>query len=207
MIYNVRIPLKKGKTYQEMVPAASLTIGTILILREMVKRKWQHILICEDDIELTRGMENTFKKGIKEIGKTKWDMLYLGCGSKCGYKGLSDSKTGRNKYLSPQAGLYEDGYYTFNKNDLRDICDQCTEFSQHISWAYTPGGTWCYAYSLAGAKKVLKLIDNNAGHHIDQLLANFTKKGHLRSLSFDPPIAMHEDISNREATSDIPWKS
>tara|TARA_Y100000389_G_scaffold204740_1_gene259323 strand:- start:1219 stop:1389 length:171 start_codon:yes stop_codon:yes gene_type:complete len=56
-----------------------LTIGTILLLRAMVKNKWKHILICEDDILLSRGISNKFKKGIKEIGGKNW-IYYLGAG-------------------------------------------------------------------------------------------------------------------------------
>lgn len=36
------------------IPAASLTIGTIELLREQVRNKWPRILICEDDVVLTK---------------------------------------------------------------------------------------------------------------------------------------------------------
>lgn len=70
------------------------------------------------------------------------------------------------------------------------ICedDVCDEFSENLSWASKRDGTWCYSVSLSGAKKLLKLINNNTGHHIDQLLCKFTYQGALRCLAFDPPI-------------------
>lgn len=205
MAYNVTIPQPKGMKLQELVPASSLTIGTILILRQMVKKKWKRVLICEDDIELGRNIENRFRVGVKELGKTRWDLLYLGCGQKCGNKGLSWNKTKKNKrsFLSDYVG---EDYYIDNPNDLRTMCeDDCTPFSEHLSWAQKPGGTWCYSISLSGARKLLKLFGNNAGHHIDQLLFKYTEAGKLRSLAFDPPIVMHEDISQGRNT-DIPWE-
>jgi hypothetical protein len=62
MSYNVTIPRPKKMKLQELVPTSSLTIGTILILRKMIKKKWKRILICEDDVELGRNIENRFKK-------------------------------------------------------------------------------------------------------------------------------------------------
>ena len=37
----------------------------------MVQEKWDHVLICEDDVVLTRNLESNFQKGIKEIGNTE----------------------------------------------------------------------------------------------------------------------------------------
>ena len=204
MIYNVRIPLKKGMRLKELVPAASLTIGTILILREMVKKKWKRVLICEDDIVLSRNLDSKFKQGVKELGKTRWDVLYLGCGNTCGFRGMSYKKTKKNKksFLSK---FSDEDYYIDHKNDIRVMCDDCPPFSDHLSWTSRPGGGWCYAISLAGARKLLRLIGNNAGRHMDQLMGDFTEQGDLRVLAFDPPIVMHEDISQGRVT-DIPWK-
>ena len=210
MSYNVVIPIFKGMKLQELVPASSLTIGTIIILREMVKRKWKHVLICEDDVELTKNLEEKFKQGIKELGKRRWDVLYLGCGTMCGNKGISWEKTNSIKYKNK---LIEDAY-VYDKRDLRIPCNDedeelCTPLSDHLSWAWEPGGTWAYAYSLPGARKMLKLIDNNAGNHIDQLLSNFTMEGFLKSIAFDPPIIMHEELiiqDGERKNTDIPWK-
>lgn len=199
MAYNVRIPIPKHKKLIEIVPYASLTIGTIILLREMVKRKWKRILICEDDIEIQRNFKKRFMQGIKEIGNTKWDVLYLGCGDECGIKGISSSPTAKNRHHT----YYNQ--YSIHKNDLRLECDNCEELSEHITRTYRAGGTWCYAYSLSGAKKVLKMLDNNANNHIDQLLINMMYKKQIKALAFDPPLVMHEDISNRHATTTIPW--
>jgi GR25 family glycosyltransferase involved in LPS biosynthesis len=203
--YDVKISNKKKLPLKELVPASSLTIGTILLLRKMVKERWDHILICEDDIELTRGFEQKFKQGIKEIGNNNWDILYLGCGSKCGTRGVSEEKYGKTKYLSEVGQIYDWEYYVSVKNDLRHPADDCEIFSDNISIPSAAGGTWCYAYSLAGAKKVLKLIGDDAGNHIDQILSkNMGYDGKIKALSFDPPIVYHERIINREGSS-IPW--
>lgn len=211
MIYNVKIPHSKKDDLRVIVPAASLTIGTILLLRAMVKNKWDHMLICEDDIYLLSSFIKKFKEGIKEIGDKKWDVLYLGCGGVCGMNGVSFNKSKRNKHLSPWVEDIGEDIYNFHYNDLRVPCeedDECKKISKHITQISSekgPGGTWCYAYSLRGAKRVLKYLDNNAGNHIDQLLIKLIYENKIKALSFDPPIVMHEDIRGGRQT-DIPWK-
>jgi GR25 family glycosyltransferase involved in LPS biosynthesis len=44
----------------------------------MVKNKWNRILICEDDIEPNRKINEVFKEGIKEIMKDGYKNLYKG---------------------------------------------------------------------------------------------------------------------------------
>ena len=67
----------------------------------------------------------------------------------------------------------------------------------HISFAKRPAGTWAYAYSLEGAKKMLK--------HIDHLLREPISEGKVKALTFDPPIIWHEGGIAR-IDSDIPWE-
>ena len=208
IMYNVKISNDNDYPLSQLVPATSLTIGTILILRHMVKHNLERVLICEDDVELSRGIENKFKQGVKEIGNTEWDLLYLGCGGLCGHKGVSFDESRKNKYLSGVAEKYEDDeYYVSVKEDLRTPCDEdvCFEFSKHISYAKKPGGTWAYAVSLKGAKKMLKLINDDAGEHIDHLLGDNIKAGKVKALAFDPPIIYHEGGIARIGT-DIPWE-
>lgn len=207
LIYNVKIPFKKGEDLKTLVPVASLTIGTILLLRAMVKHKWKRMLICEDDIHLTPKIEMKFKQGIKELGSKRWDLLYLGCGASCGHKGVSWEKTKKNKHVTPWYNKKgDDKWYVAHKNDLRSPCDgeDCPYVTEHISRADSPGGSWCYAYSLSGAKKVLKAIDNNVAEHIDQLLIGLVLDRAVTSLAFDPPIVWHENIRGGRIT-DLPW--
>lgn len=206
MIYDVKITNKKNYKLKELVPASSLTIGTILILREMVKQKWDHILICEDDVVLSHGVDAKFKQGIKELGNTKWDLLYLGCGNQCGNNGINFEESARNNIFSPLAEIMDDEFYIEYKDDLRYPCEtNCEKLSKHLSYAYNPGGTWAYAYSLAGAKKLLKLLDNDAGNHIDKLIGEQTMDGKLTAVAFDPPIIWHEEGMARVGSS-IPWE-
>jgi GR25 family glycosyltransferase involved in LPS biosynthesis len=203
IMFDVTISNKKKLKLQELVPAASLTIGTILLLRKMVKEKWDRILICEDDIELVNGINAKFTEGIKEIGDYKWDILYLGCGNKGGLNGISYEQTEDAKYLSELGIVYDEEFYIGNKNDLRMPSDDSKPFSEHISIPEIPGGTWAYAYSLSGAKKILKLLDNDAGNHIDRLIEEHIES--LKTLAFDPPIIYHEKIIDRSQSS-IPWE-
>lgn len=210
MTYDIKISNKRKLPLRELIPAASLTIGTILILRHMVKHKLKHILICEDDIELSHGFEKKFKEGIKELKKTnlekKWDILYLGCGNRCGNAGISREKSRNVKNLSTLSQFIDDEIFVQYKNDLRMPCeDGCKEVSEHLSVADHAGGSWCYAFSLKGAKKILKLIDNDAGNHVDQIYQNLPNHGNVTALSFNPPIVWHEEGAIRKDT-DIPWK-
>jgi GR25 family glycosyltransferase involved in LPS biosynthesis len=205
MGYDVHINYDKRTNLQEIVPAASLTIGTIILLRTMVRNKWQRILICEDDIELTPDMKKRFKKGIAEIGSTKWDTLYLGIGGEGGNRDLTEDDWDEKKGIIHESQLnehYDMDVYVKDRRDLRIPSPNCTEFSSQISWACRPGGTWGYSFSLAGAKKFLKIIDGNAGEHVDQILKDGVADGNIKALAFDPPIIFHE--FGREGSS-IPW--
>ena len=205
LMFDVKITNKSNINLQILTPAVSLTISTVLLLRQMVKNKWKYMLLCEDDINLVNNFDNKFKQGIKEIGNFNWDLLYLGCGGLCGNKGVSYEQTNINKYPSTLAAVEDEEYYVEVKDDIRSPCDtECPSLSEHISHATQIGGTWCYAYSLAGAKKVLKYIDNDVGQHIDILLKQCGNKGMLNKLSFNPPVAYHDDGFLRTST-DIPW--
>lgn len=200
--FDVTIPLDTDIPLTELVPACSLTIGTILILREMVRKKWKHVLICEDDIELKPNLLSKFEQGVKELRNKSWDLLYLGSGYKSGVKGLSNQKSKLTPFSSQYNEHYDYGVYVADERDLRITCDKCTPFSEHLTYSYSPGGTWAYGISLKGAKKMLKLLDNNAGNHIDQLIQDYTSRNKIIAISFDPPIIMHE---KGRTGSDIPW--
>ena len=216
MVYSIKISKQTPKHINSMIPAASLTIGTIVLLRDMIKNNYDHILICEDDIELGRNFEKNFKRGIDELKGTKhenWDVLYLGCGGKCGNRGLSYDKTSAIKHMTTYnqiEALSNIEFYTEHPNDLRLPCgygeddDDCTEVTEHISIPYHAGGSWCYAFSRKGAKKFLELIDNDAGNHVDQIYQNLPNMGGIKALAFNPPIVWHEGGAIR-ADTDIPW--
>ena len=101
------------------------------------------------------------------------------------------------------------------KKILRSPCgsdnDQCETISQHLSIPKKPGGTWCYGYSLKGAKKFLKYIGKNkrgkikVNNHIDKMLIKTVEKGIMKAVAFNPPIVWHEDGALR-SDSDIPWE-
>jgi GR25 family glycosyltransferase involved in LPS biosynthesis len=199
--YNVKIPNHIN------IPAASLVIGTILLLRKMVKQKWPRILICEDDINLDSQIVPKFVQGIKELKvEPNWDLLYLGCGNTCGLVGISDKKTSRNKYITSLQTVYKTWHwYVMNKDDLRIPCQDCEKISRHLSRPQIPSGTWCYAYSLSAAKKFLHFVGQNINDHIDQLLGLAIEENILNVVAFDPPIVWHEAGASRP-DSDIPWE-
>lgn len=216
MKYNVnyKITSENKNRLPELTPAASLTLGTILILRNMVKNKYKHVLICEDDINLTRRFMSEFKNGISELNKwgKPWDLLYLGSGGRSGFNGVSRNKSSYNKYTSPwsEVGLYDDESpygFVHIKDDLRIPAEEENELkviSHRLTQAKVVGGTWCYAYSLRGAKKVLKLLNDNILAHIDQVIMKAGKEQKLNIVTFDPPIVFHESIRGGR-NSDIPW--
>lgn len=222
MAYNVTIDPKqkneKGKVMnlKEIVPASSLSIGTLVLLRNQVKNKWKHMLLCEDDIELTNNIESKFKQGIKELKNKPWDLLYLGCGSYCGNKGLSLTKDKKHKHNSVYSlpGIeYLDELYLSHPNDLRIYGEGEQKGFKEVSNNITQllgehGGTWCYAWSLRGAKKMLKIMEktnNLVSHHIDQIIQDKVYNGQLKAYSFNPVIVHHE-LLQAERKTDIPWK-
>jgi GR25 family glycosyltransferase involved in LPS biosynthesis len=188
-------------------PAASLVIGTIELLKQQVRNRWKHVLICEDDIVFGKDMMSRFSKALDDI-PSRWDLMYLGCGNQCGHRGIGDkSPTMRHK---TSLSIVDDGYdwYVQNKDDLRVPCDKddCSPVngSKYLSYPVSPGGTWAYAYSLAGAKKMLNYINNHVTDHIDQMVIKAVRKGKVNAIAFDRPIVWHEGGSLR-ADSDIPW--
>jgi len=221
MGYDVTIdPKQKNQNGEQMkpkeiVPVSSLSIGTMVLLRNQVKNKWPHMLICEDDIELTPQFVEKFKEGVRELKGKSYDLLYLGCGGCCGNAGLSYTKDKTHKHSSIYAlpGIdYIDELYLNHPNDLRMICEgsnDCKPVSKNIvKLSGVHGGTWCYAWSLRGAKKMLKLMkksNNLVSQHIDQIIKDFVFTGKLTGYSFNPVIAHHELISVKRVT-DIPWK-
>jgi GR25 family glycosyltransferase involved in LPS biosynthesis len=218
LAYNVDIdPKQKNQNnkvmpLKEIVPASSLSIGTLILLRSQVKYKWKHMLLCEDDIELTSNLEEKFKNGIDELKNKKWDLLYLGCGGLCGNDGLSLTKDKLHKYSSvyslPEIG-YIDELYLKHPNDLRMYRDNLKCDSNNlVKLEGDQGGTWCYAWSLQGARKMLKIMEKNnnlVSEHIDQIIAECVRNKKLTAYSFNPVIVHHELLQPKRKT-DIPWK-
>lgn len=203
-MYNVKIAKKLNP------PAASLVIGTIEILRKMVKNKWKRILIFEDDCIPTRNFHKRFEEGVAEIKEDNinFDMLYLGAGHLAGHRGMSYTKTSKIKHITPLSIIDKDefNWYVQNKNDLREPCDEdyCSTLSENLSVGPSVGGTWCYSYTLNGAKKLLKLLNNMVTNHIDQILIQQVENGKMNAIAFDPPIVYHEEGLVR-SDSNIPW--
>ena len=220
MSYDVSInPKQRNQNNElmklkEIIPVSSLSIGTLLLLRNQVKHKWKHMLICEDDIELTKDLESKFNQGIKELKGKSWDLLYLGCGGLCGNEGLSYKKDKDHKYSSVYAlpGIdYIDELYLHHPNDLRMYCENkndCKQVSPHLTKLNgNHGGTWAYAWSLQGAKKFLKYMkarNNVVSQHVDQTINDFVRGG-AKAYSFNPVIIHHELLQVNRKT-DIPWK-
>lgn len=204
--YDVRMRLGEYPL-KELVPVASLTLGTMLMLKEMVRNSWERMLVCEDDIVFDRGFHSKFKAGAKELEEylPDWDLLYLGCGNFCGHRGISKRRTERNVHLSSLTRFTGEKMYSLHKYDLRQPCGDCPSVSAHLSRPAMPGGGWAYAYSLKGAKKMLKIMGKQVGEHIDGLLWDGVMDGVFIAAAFDPPIVWHEYGAAR-LDSSLPWE-
>lgn len=200
--YNI-VYSKKIKNPMERLPASSLTLSHKLIYNEMINRGWSQILICEDDILIDKNIERIFKKGISEL-PPDWDMLYLGCGSECGNSGLGYNKTKKHKFKSDIAKFFDINWYVTKKEDLRVPCDYCEKISDTLTIPTFPGGTWSFAVSLKGAKKLNKIIGKNIGRHCDKIYSKYISENKLNAYAFDPPIMWHEEGAFRKNTT-IPW--
>lgn len=190
------------------VPVASLVLGTIQILKEQVRNKWDTVLICEDDVVFDKNIMKKFSKGIVDM-PPNWDLLYLGCGNQCGHKGISEKKTSTNRHKTSLSVISKDyDWFVHHKDDLRTPCskEECppVDNSKYLSYPASPGGGWAYCYSLSGAKKFLKFIGNTIKDHVDQLLIKAVEQGRMTAVSFDPPIIWHEEGALRP-DSDLPW--
>ena len=196
-LYNLKIP-KKGAN----IPASSLTIGNILMYREMVKNNWDRILILEDDIILEKDINEKFTRGINSLKNDDWDLLYLSCGGECGTKDVSKYKTTKNKNLStwlnhkdwdPEVSS-SGKIWVSHPYDIRTPCPryECKRISKYISTTPGAGGTFGYAISLKGAKKMLKYIGKTINNHIDQYLRMSVQDGVSTGIAFDPPILWHK---------------
>jgi len=208
IISGLKIPITK-EDYEDLnviSPKISLSVGLLMILKDMVKNNYQNILIFEPDIVLEKDFEKRFKEGIKEIGDNKWDLLYFGCGNECGFRGVSKNKTNENKIFSELAKIEGIEFYLANKDDTRRPCDSCKSFSKNLSIPSEPHGGFGIAYSLSGAKKIIKITsenDNILEHH-DIVKGDYIKSGYLKAFTFDPPIIYHEGGVERTDTT-IPW--
>jgi glycosyl transferase family 25 len=189
---------------KERVPASSLTLSQRLIYMETIRQGWERVLISEDDVWLTDDVEKRFKQAIKEL-PDDWDMLYLGCGAECGVKGISEKKTKRNKYLTDLAEHYDVAWHVSVKEDLRSTCDDCKIHSSQLTIPEHPGGTWNYAVSNKGARKLLEIMGNRIGQHCDKIYPVAIAEGKIKAYALDPPVIYHEAGAFR-ADSAIPWK-
>lgn len=209
-------------TARETSAAASLTIGTVLILRDMVERGLDRVLILEDDVNFDKNFDALFAQRVKSLSTLKpWDLFYLGCGDKCGSVGIGGAKRAAHPHESPYGplGWLDNPLYTVHPDDLRLACppSKCKRLKPGISAAFHAGGTWAYAYSLRGAKKLLAYVDSFAKRgkpmptpHIDQLvhlaIEAYKRQGApMVVYASDPPIVWHEGGAYR-ADSDIPWE-
>ena len=215
------------------LPTASLVIGTILILREVVKKKMKRVLICEDDFQLGKNLFKKFEVGVKELKKAEpnWEMLILGCTQQCGTRGISKEMTKINKHRTQlYKWLKKANHYVAHSDDIRNICNDyrgywkkslkrrsgdwedpenggrifCERISKHLSKPSYPGGTWCYAVTLEGAKKILRIFDNKVDDHLDGYYMEKIQDGTINAVAFDPPIVWHTGGAER-TDSDIPW--
>ena len=207
---NLNYVLKPKSKLPERTAAISLTLTTMQILKNAIENKNKFTLICEDDIELPRKFSEKFKNIIEQLKKSKkmnWDTLYLGVGGYGGNNDMSLVETKKTPYLSDIAKHTGDVFYVKNKNDLRSYCydkNNCTYVTENVVRSYLPGGCWCYAISLKGAKKIISLFNKQNPIHIDQFYMDNVQEKNIIAYACNPPIVMHEAGFARP-DSDIPW--
>ena len=202
----MNIPKNDDEILDLLSPIVSLNVGILKILQDAVMKKYEHILILEDDIEFGKNFEKRFNEGVKDMKKLKWDLLYLGCGNMCGTKGISLEETLENKIFSELAKIEGKKFYISDANDTRKPCEdcKCVEISENITKPCEPHGGFAIGYSLSGAKKVIKLFEKDISWHHDVSKGDEIKKGRLKAYSFDPPIIYHSGGVDRK-DSTIPW--
>lgn len=178
------------KSPKERLPVSSLTLAQRLIYIEMIKRDWQRVLISEDDVWLSPNIEELFYNAIRQLPED-WDMLYLGCGGECGLKGLGYEKTGENKYITRLATSHR-RWYVSEPDDVITPCKTCKVLSPELSLPEHPEGSWNFAVSNKGARKLLKIIGNRVGEYCDKIYPEAIRSGEIIAYALDPPIVYHD---------------
>lgn len=165
------------KSPKERLPVSSLTLAQRLIYIEMIRRGWERVLISEDDVWLGSDIEERFYNAICEL-PDDWDMLYLGCGGECGLKDLGYQKTQENRYITRLATGHR-SWYVAERDDVRTPCKKCKVHSGELSVPEHPGGSWNFAVSNKGARKLLKIIGNRVGEYCDKIYPEAIRKGEI----------------------------
>ena len=110
----------------------------------------------------------------------------------------------KNRHRSTLSDFMDEDIFVSNEHDTRDICHKCVPYSDNLTRPVKPGGTWCYAVSLRGARKILNYMKNVVDDHIDSFFSRMISQKKLTAYAFDPPIVMH-DMGMLRPDTDIPW--
>jgi GR25 family glycosyltransferase involved in LPS biosynthesis len=128
------------------------------IWEDVVKKKYQNVLICEDDAMISDSFDKDFQNAYYHIPKD-YDVLYLGCLFGC----KDDSVL--NKVVTKVNGF-----------DPKEINEKLVEVKGTI-------GLHCYMVSLEGAKK---LIANPITFHVDVQVMYWIQLYNYKSYALNP---------------------
>jgi len=128
------------------------------IWEDVVKNKYQNVLICEDDAMISDSFDRDFQNAYYHIPKD-YDVLYLGCLFGC----KDDSML--NKLVTKVNGF-----------EPQDINEKVVEVKGTV-------GLHCYMVSFEGAKK---LIENPITFHVDAQVMYWIGLYNYRSYAVNP---------------------
>ena len=183
-------PGKPGKTTLLSKPMVACWHSHLQLIRRIVRAPEHHVsLVFEDDVDLEWDIEARLV-ALWPYLPQDWDILFLGSPhTPC-------TCTRSHMRLTPQTG------YCWSDESHNAPIISINETSLHPS--YSPQCTHAYALSNRGAQRLLDYLRHPAfaySRAIDQAVAWLIRRGHLKSYSIVPPVA----IQTREGRSDI-WE-
>lgn len=145
---------REGKRVTDLPnPQLGCSLSHMFVLQDMLKKKYDKVLIFEDDLIVDPSGTEALKKALEELPHN-WDVLYLG------HHGANSNPGFLLKFQIKVLRFIAIFFQRFER--LRQIdpdvvrCWIPRSYSQHLNKSGNHHGAYAYAVSSEGAKKILQ---------------------------------------------------
>ena len=213
---DVPIPCTKGSPFRPLAVPPGKPGKTTVLSKQMVACWHSHLqlirrivrapehrvaIVFEDDVDLEWDVEARLV-ALWPYMPQDWDIVFLGPShNPVRHRDKPAAPPFHPFHPFPPANAHSPGYCWSDESRNAPIIS-INETSLHPS--YSPQCTHAYALSTRGARRLLEYLRHPAfaySRAIDQAIAWLVRRGHLKSYSIVPPVA----IQTREGRSDI-WE-